>query len=111
LAKTGYRIWGRERWRCATCIALYPDPHHWKPKGMGGVADEHAVDERNVLWLCRACHRECHSLGRSTFTEKHQDRIDIQAKVNEAWDYWMALPEHIREDYEARARGESGLEA
>jgi len=40
------------------------DPHHAKPKSVGG-------SDYRTLPLCREHHRECHRIGRETFQKRH----------------------------------------
>ncbi len=101
---TAIRLWIRETQRCAVpgCTRPhYPDPHHVRPKGMGGVADEEAVDVENVAPLCHSHHRQGHAIGWVTFGRRYP--VDLKLVAVETWARWMRVPEATRGDYARRA--------
>jgi len=49
---------GHEFMPCEMCGAMAVDIHHISPKGMGGRPDKDTI--RNLIALCRECHRWAH---------------------------------------------------
>ena len=59
------------RAHCIGCFAPPPcEPHHILSRGAGGL-------DADCIPLCRGCHRELHSVGRTLFETRHF--VDLQA--------------------------------
>ena len=104
MPKTGFRLWVRRTRRCHVCGARNPDPHHVRHVGLGGTKDPHAVDERNVVPLCRRHHTaggdSVHVLGKRTFAE-HHGLGPLEDTAVLLWFDWLHLTPAERESWEA----------
>lgn len=55
------------QWRmCEACHGVASDHHHVVSRGAGGPDEDW-----NLVWLCRECHREYHTLGWWKFAERY----------------------------------------
>lgn len=103
---TAFRLWVRERLRCLICSAAYPDPHHVRQKGMGGVQDEEAIDESNVVPLCRMCHDKGHFGGWLKLVDG--GKLHLQREAVRVWERWLSVTDEEREHYQRLAKWRHG---
>ena len=69
---------------CCACGSDYKvEPHHHPTRGAGGTS-------KDLVPLCRACHREYHTYGAETFQGERRVDLTAQAQKYERW--WTNEP-------------------
>ena len=85
----------RSKERCEVCgaLALHPQIHHRRPRGMGGSRKMDTNQCANALVLHPACHAKVESNRKQSLlngwlVSQHAEPIDVAVKLHYGW-YWL----------------------
>ena len=84
----------RSKERCEVCgaLALHPQIHHRRPRGMGGSKDPVTGSAANGMWIHATCHSKIESerswaLDRGYLVRQSDDPREVPIKIFGLW--WL----------------------